>query len=160
MNLIILRQRWKGISISILWTAFKNQSLFLNRCLVLKESGYFKSHYIYNLFEHNFYPSINISSAQQLSHVLLTVTPQTTTPQASLSITNSQSLLKLMPMEWVMLSNQLILCCPHLLCLQFFPASGFFSNKSVLQIRWPEYWNFSFSISPSNEYFRTDYPQS
>ena len=126
MNLIILRQRWKGINISILWTAFKNQSLFLNRCLVLKEFGYFKSNYIYYFFERNFYPSTNISSAQQLSSVLLIVTPWTATPQASLSITNSQSLLKLMPIEWVMLSNQLILCCPRLLCLQFFPASGFF----------------------------------
>ena len=72
--------------------------------------------------------------------------------QASLSITNSQSLLKLMSIELVMPSNHLILCCPLLLPPSIFPSSRSFSNESVLRIRWPKYWSFSFSISPSNEY--------
>ena len=81
--------------------------------------------------------------------------------QASLSITNSQSLLKLMSIELVMPSNRLIFCHPLLLLPSIFPSIRFFSNESVLHIRWPKYWSFSFSISPSNEYsglifFRTD----
>ena len=71
---------------------------------------------------------------------------------ASLSITNSQSLLKLMPIELVMSSNHLILCCPLLLPPSIFPSIRVFSNESVLHIRWPKDWSFSFSISPSNEY--------
>ena len=82
--------------------------------------------------------------------------------QASLSITNSQSLLKLMSMESVMPSNHLILCCSLLLLPSIFPSIRVFSNESALQIRWPKYWSFSFSISPSNEYsglisFRMDW---
>ena len=82
--------------------------------------------------------------------------------QASLSITNSQSLLKLMSIELVMPSNPLILCCPLLLLPSVFPSIRAFSNESALQIRWPKYWSFSFSISPSNEYsgpisFRMDW---
>ena len=81
--------------------------------------------------------------------------------QATLSITNSQSLLKLMSTESVMLSNQLILCCPLLLLPSIFPSIRVFSNESVVPIRWPKYCSFSFNISPSNEYsglisFRTD----
>ena len=72
--------------------------------------------------------------------------------QASLSITNSQSLLKFMSIESVMLSNNLILCHPLLLLPSIFPTIRVFSNESVLSIRWPKYWSFSFSISPSNEY--------
>ena len=72
--------------------------------------------------------------------------------QASLSITNSQSLLKLMSIELVMPSNYLILCCPLLLLPSIFPSIRVFSNESVLRIRWPKYWRFSFNISPSNEY--------
>ena len=72
--------------------------------------------------------------------------------QASSSITNSWSLLKLMSIESVMTSNHLILCRPLLLLPSIFPSIRVFSNKSVLHIRWPKYWNFSFSISPSNEY--------
>ena len=79
-------------------------------------------------------------------------TPQTAACRASLSITNSWSLLKLMPIEWVMLSNHLILCRPLLLLPSIFCSFGGFSNQSVLRTRWPEYWSFSFSISPSNEY--------
>ena len=102
------------------------------------------------------------SSVQSLSRVRLLVTPWTATLQASLSITNSQSLLKLMSIESVMSSNYLILCCPLLLLPSVFPSIRVFSNESVFHIRWPEYWSFSFSISPSNEYsglisFRMDW---
>ena len=95
----------------------------------------------------------SISSVQSLSVVqLLDKTPQTAACQASLSITNSQSLLKLMSTESVMPSNHLILCHPLLLLPSIFPSIRVFSNESVLCIRWPKYWSFSFSISPSNEY--------
>ena len=91
------------------------------------------------------------SSVQSLSHVQLFSTPWTATGQASLSITNSQSLLKLMSIESVMTSNHLILC-RLLLPPSIFPSIRVFSNESVLHIRWPKYWSFGFSISPSNEY--------
>ena len=90
-------------------------------------------------------------------------TPWTAACQASLSITNSQSLLKLMSIESVMPSNHLILCCPLLLLPSIFPSIRVFSNESALCIRWPKYWSFSFSIRPSmNKYsglisFRTDW---
>ena len=90
------------------------------------------------------------SSVQSLSHVRLFVTPWTAAHQASLSITNSWSLLKLMSIESVMPSNHLILCRP-LLPPSVFLSIGVFSNESVLCIRWPKYWSFSFSISLSNE---------
>ena len=93
-------------------------------------------------------------SVQLLSHVRLFATPWTSACQASLSITNSQSLLKLMSIEWVMPSNHLILCRPHLLLPSTFPSIRVFSEESVLCIRWPKYWSFSFSISPSSEYSR------
>ena len=80
------------------------------------------------------------------------MTPWTATHQDSLSITNSWSLLKLMSIESVMPSNQLILCHPPLLLPSIFPSIRVFSNESVLRIRWPKYWSFSFSISPFNEY--------
>ena len=92
------------------------------------------------------------SSVQLLSHVRLFATPWTASRQASLSITNSQSLLKLMSIESVMPSNHLILCCPLFLMPSIFPNVRVFSNESALHIRWPKYRNFSFSISPSNEY--------
>ena len=103
-----------------------------------------------------------ISSVQLLSHVQLFVTPWTAACQASLSITSSWSLLKLMFIESVMPSNHLILCCPLLLMPSIFPSIRVFSNESVLCIKWPKYWSFSFSISPSNEYsglisFRIDW---
>ena len=105
--------------------------------------------------------SVQYSSVQSLSHVLLFATPWTAACQASLSITNSRRLLKLMSIELVMPSNHLILCRPLLLLPSIFPSIRVFSKESVLCIRWPKYWNFSFSISPSNEYsglifFRTD----
>ena len=103
-----------------------------------------------------------IRSVQLLSRVRLFVTPWTAACQASLSITNSWSLLKLMSIESVMPSNLLILYCPLLLPPSIFPSIRVFSNESVLPIRWPNYWSFSFSISPSNEYsglisFRMDW---
>ena len=91
------------------------------------------------------------SSVQWLSHVWLFATPWTAAPQASLSITNFQSLLKLMSIELVVPSNHLILCYP-LLLPSIFPRIRVFSNELVLRIRWPKYWSFSFSISASNEY--------
>ena len=105
---------------------------------------------------------VQFSLVQLLSHVQLFVTPWTTARQASLSITNSQSLLKLMSIDKMMPSNYFILCHPLLLLPSIFPSIRVFSNESVLLIRWPEYWSFSFSISPSNKYsglisFRMDW---
>ena len=95
---------------------------------------------------------VQFSSVHSLSHVQLFGTPWTAARQASLSITNSQSLFKLMSIESVMPSNHLILCHPLLLSPSTFPSIRVFFNESVLCIRWPKYWSFSFSISPSNEY--------
>ena len=89
-----------------------------------------------------------------LSHVSLFATPWTAACQASLSITNSWSFFKLMSIKSVMPSNHLILCCPLLIWPSIFPSIRVFSNESVLCIRWPKYWSFSFSISPSSEYSR------
>ena len=106
--------------------------------------------------------SITTCSVQSLSHVPLFATPWTAARQASLSITNSWSSLKLMFIVSVKPSNHLILCHPLLLLPSIFPSIRVFPNESVLRIRWPEYWSFSFSISPSNEYsglifFRIDW---
>ena len=92
------------------------------------------------------------SSIQSLSRVRLFATPWTAARQASLSITNSRSLLKLMSIDSVMPSNHLILCRPLLLPPSIFPSIRVFTNESVFHIRWPKYWSFSFNISPSNEY--------
>ena len=105
---------------------------------------------------------VQFNSVQLLSHVPLFASPWTAAHQDSLSITNSRSLLKLMSIELVMPSNHLILCHPLLLLPSVFPSIRVFSNESVLCIRWPKYWSFSFSISPSNEYsgpisFRMDW---
>ena len=104
----------------------------------------------------------HFSSVQLLTHVRLFATPWTSARQASLSIINSQSLPILMSIESVMPSNHLILCCPLLLPPSIFPSIRVFSNESALRIRWPKYWSFSVSISPSNEYsglisFRMDW---
>ena len=96
----------------------------------------------------------SFSSAQSVQWfrcVWLFLTLGTTACQASLSITNSRSLLKLMSIKSVMLSNHVIFCCPLLLLTSIFPNIRVFSNKSVFPIRWPKYWSFSFSISPSKE---------
>ena len=105
---------------------------------------------------------MHISSVQSLSRVRLFVTPCTAACQASLSITKSQSLLKLMFIKLVMPSNHLILCWPLLLPPSIFPNIRVFSNESVLYFGWPKYYNFSFNISPSSEYsglisFRIDW---
>ena len=102
------------------------------------------------------------SSVQSLSHVQIFVTPWSAAHQDSLSIANSWSLLKLMSIKSVMPSSHLILCCPLLLPPSIFPSIKVFSNESVLHIRWPKYWSFSFSISPSDAYpglisFRMDW---
>ena len=95
---------------------------------------------------------LQFSSVQSLSLVEPFVTPWTAACQALLSIINSWSLLKLVSIESVMPSNQLILCLPLLLLPSIFPSLRVFSNEPALRMRWPKYWSFSFSISPSNEY--------
>ena len=105
---------------------------------------------------------VQFSSVQSLSRVRLFMTALTAACQASLSITNSQSLPKPMSIESVMPSNHLILCCPLLLLPSIFPSIRVFSNESALHIRWPQYWSFSFNISPFNEHpglisFRMDW---
>ena len=106
------------------------------------------------------YPSVQFSSVTQLCPTF--VTPWITVCQASLSITNSQSSLKLMSIKSVMPSSHLILCFPLLLLAPIPPSIRVFSNESTLRVRWPKYWSFSFSISPSNEHpglisFRMDW---
>ena len=105
---------------------------------------------------------LTISSVQLLSQVQFFATPCNASRQASLSITNSWSFLKLLSRELVMPSNHIILCCPLLLLPSLFPSIRVFSNESALPIRWPNYWSFSFNISPSNEHsglisFRMDW---
>ena len=109
-----------------------------------------------------FFIQLKALTVKSLSHVQLFATPETAALQASLSITNSQNLLKLMSIESVMPSNHLILCHPLLLLPSIFPSIRVFSSESALLIRWPKYWSFSFNISPSNEYsglisFRMDW---
>ena len=111
---------------------------------------------------YHFYKVCLFSSVQSLSHVRHFATPWTTARQASLSITNSQSSPKFMSIESVMPSNHLILCHPLLLLPSIFPSIRVFSNESALCIRWPTYWSFHFSISPSKEHpglisFRMDW---
>ena len=96
--------------------------------------------------------SVQFSSVQSLSHVRLFATPRITACQTSLSITDFWSLLKLMSIESVIPSSHLILCHPLLLLPPIPPSIRVFSNESTLRMRWPEYWSFSFSISPSNEH--------
>ena len=112
------------------------------------------------IFSSHFF--LQFSSVQLLSCVRLFATPWTAARQASLSITNSQSLLKFMSIKLVMPSSHLILCHPLLLLPSIFPSIRVFSNKSALQIRWPKYWSFSFNISHSSEHpglisFRIDW---
>ena len=95
---------------------------------------------------------IHLSSVQSFSHVQLFATPWTEAHQTSLSITNSQNLLKLISIESVMLSNYLLLCCPLILLPSIFLSIRVFSKESTLHIRWAKYWKFSFSFSVSNEY--------
>ena len=112
------------------------------------------SFYIFVFFYHllTIFHEHQFSSVQSLSHVQLFVTPWTEACQASLSITNSWNLFKLMSIKSMMPSNHLILCCPLLLLPSIFPSIRVFSDESVLHIRWPKYWSFNVNISPSNEY--------
>ena len=106
---------------------------------------------MHSFLNQNIFLVVAFSSVQFSCSVWLFVTPWTIACQASLSITNSQSLLKLIPIESVMPSNNLILCRPLLLLPSIFPSISVFSNESILHIRWPKYWSFSFSLSPSSE---------
>ena len=105
---------------------------------------------IWHRFENSPVPH-QFSSVQSLSHVWLFLTPWTAAHKASLSITNSQTLLKLMPIKSVMPSNHPIFCHPFLLLPSIFSSIKVFPKESDLHIRWPKYWSFSFSISPSND---------
>ena len=112
--------------------------------------------------KNHWWPSVQFSSVQSLSHVQLFATPWTAARQASLSITNSRSSSKLTCIKSVMPSSHLILCRPLLLLPPMPPSIRVFSNKSTLRVRWPKYWSFSFSISPSKEHpglisFRMDW---
>ena len=103
-------------------------------------------------FPQRYKATMFVAIVQSLSHVQLFVTPWTAALQASLSFTITQSLLNLMSIESVMTSNHLIFCHPLLLLSSIFPSIRVFSNELALHVRWPKYWNFSFSNSPSNEY--------
>ena len=154
-----------GTTISpIIHTICKWMSCPLN-CSFLFQSWYVINHHTYQLYFQGIFKYIHVlcslntsilqfRSVQLLSHVWLFVTPRTATYQASLSIANSWSLLKLMSIKSVMPSNHLILCCSFLLLLSIISSIRVFSNDSVHPMGWPEYWSFSFSISPSNGYSR------
>ena len=113
---------------------------------------FFEKHKLPKLLQEKIDYLYQFSLVQSLSCVRLFATPWTAAHQASLSITNSWSVLKLTSIESVMPSNHLILCCPLILLPSIFPSIRVFYNELVLWIRWPKYWSFSFSISPSNEY--------
>ena len=148
------------------WSTVDLQN-YVNYCCIAKWFRYISiSMYIYryiHLFLYILFPyGLSFSSIQPLSHVQLFATPWTAARQASQSITNSQSLLKLVSIELVTPSSQLILCHPLLFLPSIFLSIRVLSNESVLHIRWPKYWSFSFSISPSSEYsglisFRMDW---
>ena len=123
-------------------------------CLYLWNQDPEKRYCVFKAFGQLLSYGINMgpSSVQSLSHVRLIVTPWIVAHQASLSITNSRSLLKLMSIELVMPSSHIIFCRPLLLLPPIPPSIRVFSNESTLCMSWPKYWSFSFSISPSNEY--------
>ena len=126
-----------------------NKTSFHNSCSV-------------SFHHHTWFLLLMANVVQSLSCVQLIATPWIAAYHASLSFTISWNLLKLRPVEWVILSNHLILCCPHLLVPSIFPSIRVFSNESALCTRWPKYRHFSFSISPSNDYsgltsFRIDW---
>ena len=137
------------LSITSSWSLFKLMFIKLPRFCFLALRTVFTRNTVDHIIV---LVNVQFSSVQSLSHVRLFVTPWTAARQASLSITNSRSLLKLMSIKLVMPSNHLILCRPLLLPPSIFPSIRVFSNESVLHIRWPKYWSFSLSISPSNEY--------
>ena len=144
---------------SEIWTPTSERGLICQACLYslacplsALESHIVLPYILELLFYYILYFILPLLSVQSLSRVQLFVTPWTAACQASLSITNSQSLPKLMSIESVMPSSHLIFCCPLLLLPSIFPSIRVFSDESALHIRWPKYWSFSFSISPSNEY--------
>ena len=158
-----------------IWNYFRVMSIHFLSFFFAHQVLFFKT-FIYYLIEDNCFtefccflsnlsmnqPSVQFSSVQLLSHARLFATPWTAASQVFLSITNSQSLLTLMSIELVMPSNHLILCHPLLFSPSIFPSIRIFSNESALCLMWPKYWNFSFSISPSNEHpglisFRMDW---
>ena len=150
---------WIEYSVNINWIKFNDTAIYM---VIYIFVDFLSAHLlIFCLLINCWQRGIQFSSVQSLSHVRHFVTPWTAACQASLSITNCWSLLKLMFIESVMPSNHLILCHP-LLPPSIFPSIRVFSSESVLHIRWPKYWSFSFSISPSNEYlglifFRIDW---
>ena len=143
---------WNSLTHLILTTAL--WSIYSNPFFIIEETGAQRGELLVTQLELGPWSSIyQFSSVYSLSCVWLFVTPWTAAHQASLSVANSWSLLKLMSIKSVMLSNDLILCHPLLLPPLIFPSIRIFSNKSALCIMWPKYWSFSFSISLSNEYF-------
>ena len=151
----------------VVWVFFEVLQGFPHTWVVISLSWLFSSSYMFLFFLHK---NFNITDLLKYGLLLLfrrsvvsdSATPWTAARQAFLSITNSQSLLKLMSIESVMLSNHLILCHPLLLLPSIFPSIRVIPNESALPNRWPKYWSFSFSISPSDEYsglvsFRIDW---
>ena len=124
--------------------------MFDGLCLVVPCDGIFRNSRYWTSLSHS--PLGIVVAVQSVSHVWLFAAPWTAACQASLSLTVSQNLLKFMSIESVMPSNHLILCCPLLLLPSVFNSIRVFSNESTVHIRWPKYWNFSFSTSPSDEY--------
>ena len=127
---------------------------YLRKILLLSYLFIYRWCVFFSLAPFKTFSSLQFSSVQLLSCVQLFLMPRTTAHQASLAITNSWSLPKLMSIESVMPSNHLILCQSLLLLPSIFPSIGAFSHESALHIRWPKYWSFSFYISPSNEHLR------
>ena len=133
---------------TLLWKHLDLVSYLWGRCGCLGLAmGRFKSYYSMSLMSFQVFVAV-----QSLSHARFFVSPWTTAHQASLSFAISHSLLKLMSIQLVMHSNHLILCHSLLLLPSIFPSIRVFSNESALRIKWPKYWSFSFSISPSNDY--------
>ena len=170
----MVHQSWKlGFNQTVMFTSFLSVKLYayLNHRGMPWQDKFPKFNKIFYVWikrlegskGHNSLPwTTQFSSVQSLSHVWLFVTPWTAAHQASLSITNTRTLLKPMSIESVMPSNHLILCCPLLLLPPIPPSIRVFPNKSTLRMRWPKYWSFSFSISLSNDHpglisFRMDW---
>ena len=137
---LILKQSWLNVLIHI---SQRHMQTFFSLITIKKHKFSLRRYFRLVL--------IQFSSVPSLSRVRLFATPWTAAYEASLSITNSWTLLKLMSTESMMPSNHLILCCPPLHLPSIFPCIKVFSNESVLCTRWPKYWSFSFSTSPSNE---------
>ena len=125
---------------------------FFRNCQLIFQKVCTMLHSQQPVFPHSHQHLVSVQSVQLLSRVRLFATPWVTARQASLSITNSQSLLKLMPIESVMPSSRLILCHPLLILPPIPPSIRVFSNESALCMRWPKYWSFSFTISASSEH--------